>query len=150
MRYQTRVDTWIVVLLTGAVALPIAIAAVSYVRMGTTPAVWLPLLIAALIIVIILIVAVPTHYEVTMDRLLVRSGLLRWEVPLAEIESVTPTSNPLSSPAWSLERLEVKWKGAGSPQSLMISPQRTDEFLREVANRERTLVMAGGRLQRSE
>lgn len=133
-----------------AVALPMVIAVVSYVRMGTGLAVWLPLSIAALMIVIMFIVAVPTYYEVTMDRLLIRSGLMRWEVPLAEIESVTPTSNPLSSPAWSLERLEVKRTGTGSPRSIMISPQRTDEFLREVADREGTLVVAEGRLRRSE
>lgn len=150
MQYRTRVDTWIVVVLAGAVALPITIAVVSYVRMGTGPAVWLPLAIAALMIVIIFIVAVPTRYQVTTDRLLIRSGWLRWEVPLAEIESVTPTSNPLSSPAWSLERLEVRWTGTGSPRSILISPQRSDEFLREVADREGTLVVANGRLRRSE
>ena len=150
MRYRTKVDRWIVVLLAGAVALPMAITVASYMRMGTSPAVWLPLSIAALIIIIILIVAVPTRYEVTMDRLLIRSGFLRWEVPLAEIESVTPTSNPISSPAWSLERLEVKWTGAGSPRSVMISPQRADEFLREVADREGALVVADGRLRRAD
>lgn len=149
MRYRTRVDTWIVVLLANAVALPLAIAVLSYVRVGTGLAVWLPLAIAALMIVIMCSVALPTYYEVTSDRLVIRSGWLRWEVPLAEIESVTPTSNPLSSPAWSLERLEVKWTGTGSPRSILISPQRTDEFLREVADREVTLVVTDGGLRRS-
>jgi membrane protein YdbS with pleckstrin-like domain len=131
-------------------ALPIAISVVGYLRMGASPAVWLPLSIAAMMIVIICIVAVPTRYEVTPDRLVIRSGLLYWEVPLAEIESVTPTSNPLSSPAWSLERLEVKWMRAGSTRSIIISPQRAEEFLREVADRDRTLVVTDGRIRRSE
>lgn len=138
------------VLLTSAVTLPIAIAVVSYLRAGASVAVWLPLSIAALIIVITCIVAVPTRYDVTPDQLVIRSGLCHWEVPLAEIESVAPTSNPLSSPAWSLERLEVKWMCAGSPRSIMISPQHTEEFLHELADRDGTLIIADGRLRRSE
>ena len=150
LRYSTKIDTWIVVLLAGAVTLPIAIAIVGYLRIGPSPAVWLPLLIAAMMIFIICIVAVPTRYEVTPDQLVIRSGLLHWEVPMAEIVSVTPTSNPLSSPAWSLERLEVKWIRAGRTRSILISPQRTQDFLRDVADRDRTLVIADGRLRRSE
>ncbi len=147
---SNKVDIWLVALLTSAVTLPIVIALVSYLRLGGSLAVWLPLSIAALIIAITCIVAVPRRYEVTADRLDIRSGLWHWEVPLSEIESVAPTSNPLSSPAWSLERLEAKWMQAGSPRSIMISPQRAEEFLRELADRDRTFVVAGGRLRRSE
>ena len=150
LRYRTKVDTLIAILLVGAVAFPIAIAVVGYLRIGPSLAVWLPLSIAAMMIVIICVMAVPTRYEVTPDRLVIRSGLLRWEVPLAEIVSVTPTSNPLSSPAWSLERLEVKWMRAGCTRSILISPQRAAEFLRDMADRDRTLVVADSRLRRSE
>jgi membrane protein YdbS with pleckstrin-like domain len=148
LQYRTKVDSWLVVVLAGAVALPIAIGIVGYWRVGAGPAAWLPVSIAALMVITICIVAVPTRYEVRPSRLVIRSGFLRWEVPRADILSITPTSNPLSGPAWSLERLEVTWMHAGSARSILISPQRKEEFLREVAGQDGTLVVADGHLQR--
>jgi hypothetical protein len=43
MRYQIKVDTWLVVVLAGAIAFPIAIGSVGYARAGASPAVWLPM-----------------------------------------------------------------------------------------------------------
>jgi hypothetical protein len=149
LRYRTKVDKWIVAVLTGAVAFPIAIGIVGYVRDGATPAAWLPLTIAALIIVIVCLVAVPTRYDVSPDRLIIRSGFLRWEVPRADIVSITPTSNPLSSPSWSLDRLEITWMRDGHARSILVSPQKDQEFLREVAGQDGILVVADGQLRRA-
>jgi len=148
LRYKTKVDVWLVVLLAGVVALPMAIGIVGYVRTGLSPATWVPLSIALLIAVVIWVVAVPTRYDLTPDSLMIRSGLLHWAVPLSEVTSITPTSNPLSSPAWSLERLKVTWTVTGNARSISISPERTEEFLREVATRNKTLVVANGALRR--
>ena len=150
MRYRTKVDTWIVVVLAGGVTLAIGIGLVGYLRSGPTPAALLPLSIAALMVAIICIVAVPTRYEVMPDRLVIRSGLLRWEVPLTQIVSIRSTSNPLSSPAWSLDRLEVTWLKSGNVRSILISPERTQEFLRDVADRNAALAVADGQLQRAQ
>ena len=150
MRYRTKVDTWVVVVLAGAVALPIVIGLVAYLGTGPSPAAWLPLSIAVVMVAIICIVAVPTRYEVMPDCLMIRSGLLRWEVPLAQIVSIRSTSNPLSSPAWSLDRLEVTWLKSGNVRSILISPERAQEFLRDVAERNVALVVADGQLQRAQ
>jgi membrane protein YdbS with pleckstrin-like domain len=149
LRYRTKVDTWLILVLAGALALPLAIGLAGFVRTGLSPAAWLPLASAAVAVIIICLVAVPTRYDVTPERLIIQSGLLHWEVPLAEIVSITPTSNPLSSPAWSLKRLEVTWTRAGTSRSIAISPRHSDEFLREVADRGGMLVMADGQLRRA-
>ena len=92
LRYRTKVDTWLVLVLAVAVALPLAIGLVGYIRTGLSLAAWLPLAGAAVVVIIICMFAVPTRYDVTPERLVIRSGLLHWEVPLAEIVSITPTS----------------------------------------------------------
>jgi len=61
--------------------------------------------------------------------LLVRSGPFRWRVPIADIVRITPTTNALSSPALSLDRLRIEY-GRGS--AIMISPRDKDQFLRDL------------------
>jgi len=70
-----------------------------------------------------------TRYTLEPQRLRVHSGPFRWQVPLAEITAITPTSNPLSSPALSLDRLRIDY---GRGKMLMISPQDKDRFLRDI------------------
>jgi hypothetical protein len=70
-----------------------------------------------------------TCYTLEPTRLLVRSGPFSWNVPLAGIHSITPTRNPLSSPALSLDRLCIEY---GKHGSLMISPADKQGFLREL------------------
>ena len=54
-----------------------------------------------------------TRYLFTEDSLLIECGPFRYRVPLAEIVSVQPSRNPLSSPACSLDRLMIKWGSRG-------------------------------------
>ena len=70
-----------------------------------------------------------TRYILEPDQLLVRSGPFRWRVPIADIVRITPTTNPLSSPALSLDRLRIEY-GRGS--AIMISPRDKDRFLRDL------------------
>ena len=149
MQYPTKKDTWLVAVLAGAVALPIVLGIVFYVQTGTVLAALIPLGVTALMVISICLVAVPTRYDVTADQLVIRSGLLRWRVPLTDIVSIVPSSNPVASPAWSLDRLEVTSSTAGHARSILISPRRTDDFLREVAAQDSTLVLANGGLRRA-
>ena len=70
-----------------------------------------------------------TRYTIAGSTLLVQSGIFRWQIPISEIESITPTRNPLSSPAASLDRLDVRYSGG---RSLLISPRDRDRFLEAV------------------
>ena len=68
-----------------------------------------------------------TRYELSRETLVVRSGPFRWNICLAEIKSITPTHNPLSSPALSLDRLRIEY---GQGRAVMISPNNKVAFLR--------------------
>jgi len=88
-----------------------------------------------------------TRYTVTATEILVRSGPLRWRVPLAAITSIVPSSNPLSSPAVSLDRLRVAHRGAnGRARALLLSPADRAGFLAAVAARCPSLALVGDRL----
>ncbi|MDP4944639.1 MAG: PH domain-containing protein, partial [Alishewanella sp.] len=60
-----------------------------------------------------------TRYTLTEQQLLVQSGPFQWQIPIVQISNITPTINPLSSPALSLDRLRIDY---GQGRSLMISP----------------------------
>ncbi len=74
-----------------------------------------------------------TNYTLTNCELIIRSGPLRWTVRLDSITEVFPTHNPLSSPACSLDRLQVRYRN--SVFGIMISPEDKAGFLRDLAAR---------------
>lgn len=73
-----------------------------------------------------------TGYTVTEQELLIRSAFLTWRVPLPAITGVQRTMNPLSSPALSLNRLQIRW---AKRRSVMISPADQDAFLQLLRER---------------
>jgi hypothetical protein len=73
-----------------------------------------------------------TDYRLDVSELYVRSGPFRWRVPLREIRSVTPTRNPLASPALSLDRLRIDY---GDGRWIMVSPADSERFQRELEGR---------------
>ncbi|MDX1964150.1 MAG: PH domain-containing protein [Pirellulales bacterium] len=86
----------------------------------------------------------PMRYGLSDSQLVIRCGICRWTIPLQKISSVNPTSNPLSSPALSLDRLHIQY-GPSFFNSVMISPQDSNLFLQELAQKA-GLKRAGDRL----
>ncbi len=86
-------------------------------------------------------------YTVTSEHLLIRCGPLRYRLPLAQIDSVQPSRNPLSSPAASLDRLLIKWNN--ERKRILISPLEKGEFLRELDRRCAQLKLEGEGLVRA-
>lgn len=129
--YTSKIDTWLLLVLLGAVVACI-IAFVFSLRTGNVPAIvaTLPaLLIGAALPTWILL---STSYTLSHGTLLVKSGPFKWQVPLAEVTKVTPTSNPLSSPALSMDRLRIDY---GHRQSIMISPKNKEQFIQDLEAR---------------
>ncbi|QJX49038.1 PH domain-containing protein [Hymenobacter taeanensis] len=67
-----------------------------------------------------------TRYTLTPQELLITSGPIHKRVPITSITSVKPTRNPISSPALSLNRLEIRY---GKYDSVLISPANPKGFL---------------------
>ncbi len=159
MVYRTKVDAWLPMVASLAFVLPFGIGLYILIS-GDGPASigWLLMGVSGFVVVILLLLAWPVNYDPGATRadgepiLRVRGGLLlRYEVPIAWISEVRPSRNPLSSPAWSLDRLEIVYRSpSGLPPSfpLLISPRDRDGFLDELARRAGDLGREGDRLLR--
>jgi hypothetical protein len=128
-RFVSKRDAWLVAVLWSASLIDFGVAAWLLAGPRDAPAFVAPLLVAAGVFQLHALYA--THYTFEGDELVIRASFFRWRIPVAAIESVEPTRNPLSSPACSLDRLRLRWPG----RSLMISPADRDGFLRALGQR---------------
>ena len=80
-----------------------------------------------------------TYYVITADSLIVRAGPIRRTVPLRSVQRLRATHNPLSSPALSLDRIEVTY---GSKR-VLISPEDKRGFVSAVMKRSPAVVLEG-------
>lgn len=67
-----------------------------------------------------------TKYTVDKDELKIVSGPFSWKIAIASIDQIKTSHSFISSPALSLDRLEIKYRGN---QSILISPKDKDAFL---------------------
>jgi hypothetical protein len=72
-----------------------------------------------------------TSYSLDPENLTIRVGPITSKIPIADIIEAYPTRNPLSAPAWSLDRLRIRVSSRRF--GALISPVRKREFLQELA-----------------
>lgn len=67
------------------------------------------------------------RYEIKNDELVIRCGFLRYQkIPIQTIRKITETNNPLSAPAFSLDRLEILYNKF---DTVLISPKNKKGFI---------------------
>jgi hypothetical protein len=142
--FPSKVDRWIVAL----TILPLGISAVV---MGAAlradpplPVLFLLVGIAVLVLTLIAGTMRSTRYEVTAHEVIVRSSPFRWRITIDEIDEIRPSRSPASSPALSLDRLEIRYGG----RTLLVSPKDRAGFLEAVVARSRHLHRAGELVRR--
>jgi hypothetical protein len=141
-RFVSKRDAWLVALLWGASFVDFAVAAWLLLVFEGVPVFVAPLLLAAGVFQLQTLHS--THYTFESAELVIRASFFRWRVPLAAIDSVEPTRNPLSSPACSLDRLLIRY----GKRRIMISPEDKAGFLRALAARAPQLELSGERAGR--
>jgi hypothetical protein len=127
-RYRSAVDTWLLILLGGGILVAGASCGIVLV-VGDAPARAIAAVTGAIGIGLPLWVLTTTSYTLTAEHLLVRCGPLRKQLPISDIMEVTPTSNPLSAPALSLDRLRIATARHGA---VMISPADRSGFIADL------------------
>jgi membrane protein YdbS with pleckstrin-like domain len=126
--YRSKVDIWLFVVLAFA-ALAALYSAAQTMAAGTTGSILVAVLVAVVGVGLPLWLLFSTRYTLEATYLLAQSGPFKWVVPLADIKSITPSNNPLSSPALSLDRLRIDY---GKGRMLLISPRDKEQFLQDV------------------
>jgi len=142
--FRSQVDGWLLGLVGGSLLLALAgvLAAAASVD---DPAVWIGVVAVLAVGALVAWLFASTRYVLAGRELVVRSGPFRWRIDLATVQSVKPTRNPLSSPALSLDRLDIRY-GAG--KFLLVSPAERDRFLAALARAEPALERKGAELRR--
>ena len=150
MLYRSKKDWWLVALVCSALSLPFVLGIYNLLAVGgNREAGWYLLFVGTLSGAVVLWLTYPLNYEVTDTTLIVRSGFMRKEIMLSAIEEVGPTRNPLSAPAWSLDRLYVKYRDGERKSVTLISPEEKAEFMLEVTVRGEGLELRGERVVRA-
>jgi len=143
--FPSRVDRWLILLLVAAWGVSL-VSVVSAVQAGGPPSVLFSTLgLEVLVFGFVVWVFTTTRYTVGDGALAVRSGPFRWRIALEEITEIVPSRNPLSSPALSLDRLQVRY---GRGRSILISPRERRSFLEAVVARSPGLALEGERVHR--
>jgi len=128
--YKSKIDWWLGAILVIAMIASI-FAGLKALSVDTPNSVWTAALIGGVGFILPLVSLLTTRYTVEEQQLVVRSGIFRWRIPLNEISGITPTSDPIASPALSLDRLRITY---GQAKSLLISPRDKDGFLAQIAS----------------
>lgn len=136
--FRSRVDGWLVALVGGAAALPIA-AAVWLAAHGETRGVLLLGCWGTTMVFLLAVLSWPTRYTLRADRLRIQSGWLEWDVPYAALRAVAPSRAPLAAPAWSLRRVRLDFADG----CILVSPDDRELFIQELAERCPHLVRTG-------
>ncbi len=101
---------------------------------------WIILLVGIVFIIFFFITTYPAYYETTPSALIVRSGLLRWVIPLTSIQKVYP-SHFFPDAKWPLNQLRIDYKleKQSSWRPLFVMVEDETAFLHNLAERARKL-----------
>ncbi|HKA86593.1 MAG TPA: PH domain-containing protein [Haliangiales bacterium] len=139
MRYSTKVDRWVFGVVGAAFVVELG-AAVALVATMKATGVLLALLSLGTFVGIIRLAAWPVIYDIGAGEIRVRCGLWGFVIPIDGIVRVFPSRNPLSAPAWSLDRLQIEYVDrAGRKRMALLSPTDRDAFVAELAESDRGL-----------
>ena len=119
-KQKSKVDTWLVLVVIGIVVA----CSLPFILVDEAPLIGL--VINGVVLLVLADMIVNTAYVIDGRTLTIRCGLLMKEqCDIMDITAVRPTRTPVSSPAMSLDRLELKLRG----RSIIISPKDKERFV---------------------
>ncbi|WP_041720467.1 PH domain-containing protein [Alkaliphilus metalliredigens] len=79
-----------------------------------------------------------TNYGISKGILKIKCGPFKWYIPIKDIKSIKKTRNPLSSPALSIERLQIRY---GYSSMILISPKDRDRFIELITKENGNIIV---------
>ena len=129
MIFKSKVDRWLKALVFGIPIVVLAVLVMMAARNGKPQ----PIIPALLVVIIIIAfnswLFRTTDYRIENGTLHIRSAFIHWTVEIREIVSIVPTRNPLSSPALSLDRLQINYRKNGRARMILVSPEDKRGFI---------------------
>ena len=126
-RFKSKVDWWFYLAVAGsavflAAIIPPKVAAETMSVIGA-------IVLAVAIVGLPAWLMISTYYDIAEDELRIRSGPFRWTIKLSDIQSVTPKKSLVSSPALSLDRVEICYE---ETRTVLVSPADKEGFIASV------------------
>ncbi len=122
--YRSKIDTWLIVLLTIVFGIPILNAIYNQI--------WALLLIFLPIVLLIIYMFSTLRYCIEGDFLIIKFGFYTHsKININEIKSIEKSNNPLNSPASSLDRLSIKYN---KYDEVLVSPKEKQDFINDLLN----------------
>jgi len=91
---------------------------------------WIVIAILFSVILFVVHMFMTTNYSIENNELKIKCGFLsNKSIDIKTIKKITETNNPQSSPATSLDRLEITY---GKFDSILISPKQKTEFINDI------------------
>jgi membrane protein YdbS with pleckstrin-like domain len=141
MRFQTKLDLWLVIVLVVAalasLGLPWILPAGGAYR---HPAPLWVRYAAWLVWAYVLLATLPQYYEVRPEGLFIRQGVRKALIPYDALLEVQPRTDARSAGVYSLDRVQVVTQGRGT---FVIAPREQNRFLEELARRAPQLGRKG-------
>ena len=125
--YPSAIDKWIVVMLLLAPVTSIAIGLYLFQQGKVDGAITL-FLCAAATGSLTAAFTTPYRYIIHHDSVTVRCGLICYQIPIAEMVSVSKSATVLSGPALSMKRVVIKT----SRRQHILSPKQRDLFIEDL------------------
>lgn len=101
--------------------------------------IWLGALFLGLLLLFIIHMFSTTYYTIEGDSLKIKCGFLYTQtLPIATIRKIESTRNPLSAPALSLDRLEIRY---GKWDSVLVSPRDQRAFAQHLKELNPTIEL---------
>ncbi len=120
--YRSKIDTWLIVLLTIVFGIPILNAIYNQI--------WALLLIFLPVFLLIIYMFSTLKYIIDGDFLIIKFGFYTHsKININEIKSIEKSNNPLNSPASSLDRLSIKYN---KYDEVLVSPKEKQNFIKDL------------------
>lgn len=117
-KFKSKTDLWLILFLV--VTLGGSALAMLYNRS------WAAFFVLFFTIAFVVHMFLTTYYIIDKEKLFIRSGFLVYiSIEIKNIKKISETFNVMSSPALSLDRLEIVY---GKSYSVLISPKNKKEF----------------------
>lgn len=127
-KFHTKIDWWVLGFLIAMTGLLVQLLFTMYAK-GTMVEYPEHTTVYILTIAVIWWPVFNTRYMIQDGTLSISCLFLKWHIPLASIQKITPTHYSIASPALSLDRLKIEYGKEGEIKQVLISPRNQHAFI---------------------
>ncbi|WP_095497931.1 PH domain-containing protein [Paraferrimonas haliotis] len=138
MIFYSKMDWWLSLIMVATICICSYSVYTAFFRESAPPS-WFTIgLIVIVGIFLPISILSSTKYQVDGNMLSINSGPFSWKVEISSIKSIRKTRSIISSPALSLDRIELQHSNG----IILVSPSNKDEFVKALnAVREKKLTL---------